>query len=158
MVSIVFILLISSAAADVNASISVTDENGNEISGKTVLIGTKANVSGYYEDPTHGLTAAASLSAWFKGPGDPGFIQEAILFSGWIDSPSTITKEYELGKYGTYKFKWEVENVFDEAVISTTTFVIPEFPIGTLLGIVAPFTAVVGLFALKKFKAKRQLT
>lgn len=149
---VILTLLVSLVSADISVFISLKDVAGREISGEHVLIGTTAVASGHYEDPTHGLEAAATLSVWFKGPDDPGFIQEAILFSGWINSNTTITREYQLTKIGTYKFKWEVETIYDEATVSTTTFVIPESPVGTLLGIIAPMSAVVGFFAFKRFR------
>jgi len=150
---VIIILFIGPVFADVDIGISVKDKaTGREISGKKVLIGTTASATGFYEDPTHGLTAAATLSVWFKGPDDPGFILVGILFSGYIDSPSEITRDFTLTEVGTYKFKWEIETTYDEATVSTTTFVIPESPIGTLLGIVAPLMAVVGFAASKRIK------
>jgi len=150
--SLIFLLLVSSVSADAIVSIGVKDTFGKDISGKTVLIGTTAIVSGYYEDSIHGLEAMGNLTVWFRAARDSDFTLEATLFSGYIESPSTITRDYQLTKIGTYKFRWEVESAYEEATISTTTFVIPESPIGTLLGIIAPITSTFILFASKRLK------
>jgi len=159
---ILFLISIISVSADISASLNVKDEStGIEISGTTVEMPpyVMANVSGYYEDPTHGLDASASLTVWFKGPSDTGYTIKSILFSGTVTSGSTTTRDYELTEIGTYKFKWQVENEIDEAYVTTSvnTHVIPEAPIGTLLGIIAPIMALTSFIGVKRFRMRRPI-
>lgn len=153
--SILFAISVISVSADISASLGVVDKyTGAEISGETVTVGITAEAKGYYEDPTHGLDASATMTVWFKGPSDPSYTFKDVLFSGTMTSGSTTICDYELTEVGSYKFKWEVGNEIDEALITTSirTHVVPESPIGTLLGTLTPILGLISFVALKRFK------
>lgn len=152
---VIFLLLICNYAfadsiADIEISINVQDAaTGKEISGKKVLLGTVARVIAQYSDPSHGMPAEANLTAWIND------VYAATLFSGIIPSGTIKIVDYTLSQMGTYKFKWQVGTKIDEGMVSTTVFVIPESPVGTLLGIIAPLTAFAGLAVSKRRKMLR---
>jgi len=123
--SILLAVSVISVSADISASLGIVDKStGTEISGEIVRVGVTAEAAGYYKDPTHGLNATANMTVLFKGPSDPAYVADATLFTGIVTSGSTTIRDYNLTKVGTYKFKWEVGNEIDEALITTSLYTV----------------------------------
>jgi len=145
----IILLFANQVLADIDVSIHVQDAaTGKEISGTKVLIGTVGRVIAQYSDPSHGMQAEANLTVWLNDV----FLE--TLFSGIISSGTVKIVDYTLSRVGTYKFRWQVGTEIDEAMVSTTVFVIPESPVGTLLGILAPIAALISIAFLRRPKMR----
>lgn len=101
--------LIGIAHAQIKASITAKDSNGNVISGGTVPINTVAYVYGYYEDLIASSPTTALMEVYYDD--GTGWKYKAILFSGSVGDGETIVRTYTMTQLGYYEFRWTCETV-----------------------------------------------
>lgn len=114
-----FLATMGAAQATREVWLKVTDKSGNSIKNKPVPINTVAHVTGYYEDENGKEGALANMTVWYKK--DPNNTWKYIesLFAGFINSGTTIERNYTLTQLGYYQFRWIVSNMDDSAEVQT---------------------------------------
>jgi len=163
--SVMFLAIIGTAKATIEASIQVKDSGGNSIGGETVPLPTVAYVYGTYKDLDGNAPASATMQVYYDD--DPttgaGWQYRATLFTGTVNDEQTIESTYVMTEVGCYQFRWrcvkESSGSSDEMSILCTqevalalaqVFAVPE-P-GTLAGLLMGLSAFgfLGVRSLRK--------
>lgn len=151
-------MFISSAQAQINLTLTVTDAGGNSL-GNTVPINTIVHVHAYYADAGTSAPATGVLAVYYNSASTP----TATLYDGQVTSGQTITQTYNLTKTGNYEFRWTctetTADTNDVALQCVTRRGLTSYPLtvfstpepGTIAGLIMALSAF-GLLALKKAK------
>jgi hypothetical protein len=155
-----FAAFLGIANAQIKASITVKDSKGDTISGTTVLIGTTAYVSGYYEDQGGNAQASGLMEVYFND-GSGWKYKATIWFGNLNDGDTVIGTPYTMSELGSYEFRWTCQKIVpgsltvrcEERTQTRTTIqlVVPE-P-GTLIGLSMALAAF-GFLAIRRTRAK----
>jgi hypothetical protein len=151
---------ISTAKAQIKATITVKDSKGNVISGGTVHINTVAYVYGHYEDLAGHSPASGQMDVYFDD--GLGLNYKATIWSGNLNDGGTVMRTYTMSELGTYEFRMTCQIGTPETLgtlrctervqaRTTIQLVVPE-P-GTLAGL-AMALAAFGFLAVKKARSK----
>lgn len=150
------------ANAQIIASITVKDPNGNIISGKAVPINTLAHVYGSYEDQGGNSQATGLLQVFFNDGSGPEYA--ATLWSGTLnDGDSVAGTPYAMAELGTYEFRWTCQKIgegafreirCEERTQTRTTVRLTTPEPGTIAGLSMALAAL-AILTVKKTRAKK---
>jgi hypothetical protein len=167
--AIMIALVVGIARAQINVTLTLTDENNNPL-GSTVSAGTTVYVHAFYQDVGGSTPATAVLVMEYNGT-IPA--TDTTLYNGTITSGQTITESAVLTKPGTYLFTWTCtqgdtitsletsasrsgsSGIGSQCVVKvgyiTATVEVPLPEPGTIAGLAMALSAF-GLIAIKKAK------
>ena len=167
-----YTMFLSTANAQITATITIKDYKGNIINDKTVHIGTTAYIHGHYEDQAGNSPASVQMDVFYDG--GSGYTHKATIWSGSLEDGETVIETYTMSEPGSYQFRMTCETETPDSVgalrsgaprtlgiqrceeiaqaRTTIQLVTPE-P-GTLAGLAMALTAF-GLLAVKRKRAKQ---